>query len=82
MSSYALPTIAPAPADTKANGSPWRIERMKKAKGAYFILSRGRAADRQSIALGYATPSDGRCGAHRDPVASDVRHADGCASDP
>lgn len=52
-----LPKI-PAAATTDANGLPWRLERMKKAKGPYYILSRGPRDNRESIALGYLSDGD------------------------
>lgn len=36
----------------------WRLVRMHRAKGRYFKLERGRAADRVSITLGYLSDQD------------------------
>lgn len=53
-----LPTFPATNTKAAPNGHPWRLERMKRPGGFYFILSRGPRDARESISLGYITPTE------------------------
>ena len=38
---------------SKSEAATWRLVPMKRAKGPYFVLQKGRKHDRVSITLGY-----------------------------